>query len=96
CAKPCAVLPSVTTHYQPLGLRPGPGTPTPPNPPPRLSQAWTTIQPTTLATPGHHHSSPPPATATTGISLAITAMTATSAPAPAIPGTPPTAAPHQR
>ncbi|KAG6863577.1 hypothetical protein C0993_011004, partial [Termitomyces sp. T159_Od127] len=65
--------------------------------------AWTATQPTTLATPGHHHPSLPPATATPGISLAITVMTttsalvlaitppmtATSAPAPAIPNTPP-------
>ncbi|KAG6877483.1 hypothetical protein C0993_006868 [Termitomyces sp. T159_Od127] len=97
---------AVTTRYQPLGLSPSPATPIPPNPPPQLSWAWTATQPTTSATPDHHCPSPPPATTTTGISPAITAvtatsalalaitppMTATSAPALAIPGTFSTAA----
>ncbi|KAG6884811.1 hypothetical protein C0993_008141 [Termitomyces sp. T159_Od127] len=65
-------------------LGPALGPQPPPNPSPQLFWAWTTTRPTTLATPSHHRPSPPLATTTTGISLAITAMTATSALAPAI------------
>ncbi|KAG6867176.1 hypothetical protein C0993_005997 [Termitomyces sp. T159_Od127] len=64
-----------------------PGNPTPSKPPPRPPRAQTATHPTTSAAPGHHRLSPPPATATPGIPLAITAMTTTSALAPAI--TPP-------
>ncbi|KAG6863466.1 hypothetical protein C0993_011364, partial [Termitomyces sp. T159_Od127] len=70
---------TVTTCYRPPGLSPGPRTPTPQNNPhdhPRLGPLPS--QPPS-ATPGHHRLSPPPATATPGIPLAITAMTATSA-----------------
>ncbi|KAG6894022.1 hypothetical protein C0993_012500, partial [Termitomyces sp. T159_Od127] len=63
---------------------PGPGIATPSEQPPQLPQAQTATWPTTSAAPGHHCPSLPLATATPGIPSAITAVTATSAPALAI------------
>ncbi|KAG6875326.1 hypothetical protein C0993_009777, partial [Termitomyces sp. T159_Od127] len=72
---------AVTTRYRPPGLSPGPRTPALPKPPPQPPQARTATRPTPPAITGHHRPSTPqplPLTAPP----AITAVTATSAPAP--------------